>query len=60
MGRNLIDYLVLVSDLSLGIFDSNMLLLDMEILPAGPAIVDYIPCSRPGFHLPDIASVGAR
>ncbi|KAK8802268.1 hypothetical protein WA588_005240 [Blastocystis sp. NMH] len=47
MGRNLIDYLALVSDHSL----------DMEILPAGPAIVDYIPCSRPGFHLPDIASL---
>ena len=58
MGRNLIDYLVLVSDHSLGIFDSNMLLLDMEILPA--AIVDYVPYSRPGFHLPDIASVGVR
>ena len=34
--------------------------IDMHILPYGPAIVDYIPDSRPGFHLPNIASVGKR
>ena len=60
MGKNLIDYLVLVSDHSLGTVDSSVLLLDMDILPTGPAIVDFVPCSRPGFHLPDIASVGMR